>query len=700
MARRTKKAAKAAKKAGAAIAVTRLNQSWILKKGGPKLEEVSKKLGLVKEEPTPLFTVTGKGTDASESGRRLLCENRWKDMFKFFLLIGDYESALLAGRDTCPDTPPPIKPSSICAYLSYKSLEPGEPLRDPQTDVPIVDVNKEEVLALGDWNCPTNIETFQASINTLHGLYSHLSGEYKPVCKFCVHETEQNIKKARYTACDRHTSGACVRAMGDPMTTKLVTDHFKKCRLVCGLKHKRKGNVQLKPSEIRKLRAHLLSDSSRFHEGLKIYTMVIVGLSLFLRADELLSMKFDHFVENLQLINPNTGVRALVVEVKGKCDDRVFQLILWANDEFREFCPIRHLLLWIKLSGIKSGFLFPPSDIVRVADITHPMGYDQFLGIMKDLITTKLDREGPNSIFGTHVLRKTGYLFAIWGVIKMQAGGLRGEAFPLLFLAAIMKSARHKSIRNAQTYAKDSFSLHNWVSIANEGTNMDRADDVSVWKDIHIEVEDTFVSSAVSSRKFQGTLDKVAAWWFGEFLNLEMSPHAKEHEFLKLVFSARVEESEEVEFQQILNSANLSVLQLEKVHKYLSNLKQVFVLPAPATNPTEVTQQPVEEVNFLPAKKRRKHGTNDLEARHAIRSMPTNKQKAHALYKLFEEAKCVDGSDLTNSAKSFVSATLKPYGSCMELCYAGDIDKFSSQHKIVTSKKHICSGCKARTEKN
>jgi hypothetical protein len=68
------------------------------------------------------------------------------------------------------------------------------------------------------------------------------------------------------------------------------------------------------------------------------------------------------------------------------------------------------------------------------------------------------------NVLGTHTLRKTGYLFATWGVLKYSSlyNNMRimnqGQSdapklhVPMLSFANILESARHKSVQNAMTY--------------------------------------------------------------------------------------------------------------------------------------------------------------------------------------------------------------------------------------------------------
>jgi hypothetical protein len=43
----------------------------------------------------------------------------------------------------------------------------------------------------------------------------------------------------------------------------------------------------------------------------------------------------------------------------GKADPAPVPLYIWADDVHPQFCPVRHFLTWIALSGITSGAFFP-----------------------------------------------------------------------------------------------------------------------------------------------------------------------------------------------------------------------------------------------------------------------------------------------------------------------------------------------------
>ena len=64
-----------------------------------------------------------------------------------------------------------------------------------------------------------------------------------------------------------------------------------------------------------------------------------------------------------QVVNPDS-VCSLAGEAQGKQDDHPVRLVLHIDKEYPEFCPVRHLLWYLKVFNIKSGYLFSPADVL------------------------------------------------------------------------------------------------------------------------------------------------------------------------------------------------------------------------------------------------------------------------------------------------------------------------------------------------
>jgi hypothetical protein len=132
------------------------------------------------------------------------------------------------------------------------------------------------------------------------------------------------------------------------------------------------------------LRAHLLSANTKWN--LQVWTMIILGVSLFLRMDELSKIKVEDILHDLTIANSN-GVEGVILKVKGKRDVREVSLILWRNRVCSSLCPVTALRYWLKYTGIKTGYIFPPHGTHFPAEdsITH-ISYVSFYQTLKRLL--------------------------------------------------------------------------------------------------------------------------------------------------------------------------------------------------------------------------------------------------------------------------------------------------------------------------
>jgi len=134
------------------------------------------------------------------------------------------------------------------------------------------------------------------------------------------------------------------------------------------------------------------------------------------------------------------------------------------------------LLVYIYATGIKEGPLFPnhaklseigmeESRFDGIVKQDEVIGYETYQNRYKHLCNTIINRE---SRFGSHSNRKTGYLLAVWG------GG---------HIEAIMSSARHKTLKNAQKYKRDAeYMLH-----VARGNDLDIDSILPKWRPVLVE---------------------------------------------------------------------------------------------------------------------------------------------------------------------------------------------------------------------
>jgi hypothetical protein len=152
-------------------------------------------------------------------------------------------------------------------------------LTDRMTGLAVHDVMGKVVYCEGAWNCGTNIDKFRASIIALYSLYPDLRGAYVPECKECVEMSTFNRTEATYMPCPYHTTGARVRTLGNSYENADVEKHGKAMKVRLS-DYVTRGNIQLMPSEVRRLRTILLSENSL--RGLQFWVMIILGIKMYL----------------------------------------------------------------------------------------------------------------------------------------------------------------------------------------------------------------------------------------------------------------------------------------------------------------------------------------------------------------------------------------------------------------------------------
>ena len=501
-------------------ALSSLLNDEIKQRGADGIEKFIRDHGLDAENPIRRLI---PGENGINEGTIADYCRRWAELKQFFILIGDYQSACLCDRVNCPSNPYPIKPESLCMYFSWKFGEKDELLTTyGSTDVQL-DILGRAIMCENTWNAPTNLNKARAAVMALHNMYPGiLDGKFQNACDKCQNANggKGQLQPGQFgvwQSCMTHAGHPLIRPIGNVVTSPIVENHISYLKDEHA-DYEKKGATQLLPGEIRTLRNYLIGSGDLFN--IQIYVMILLGIKLFLRADELLSLKLEDIVPRHCIIDGDTKcVSALCFRIKGKTDVSAAELMLFADDEYPEFCPVRHLLVYLHLLNFKGGYLFPTEKEYTTSSsktFAGHMEYSSWLSIMKNLMTKVLHRdEKTQSVsVGTHTLRKTGYLFAIWGVISKQTN----HDVAQLNLADIMKGARHKSLNNAQTYSKDCGTL--WECVLREKKESLHA--VSKWRPIHVEQTASMNAIITDSVRWQKPIDQLSAWYVRDILGIQV----------------------------------------------------------------------------------------------------------------------------------------------------------------------------------
>lgn len=596
----------------------------IIAAGRVQLNTLIERLELPKAPPEAPFDPFAMPTCKLAECTKREYKYKWTEMMKFFYLIGDYQSAMLVDRENCPVNPLPFKPSSLALYLNYRCGIPGSALCDekglPKTDInnnPILilgGLNSPSALysirsavnflhetaypqtCAGPYksNCP-DCEALNLSLgNQIQGENEHSSwGAHHssppnttpypmPQQQDPEHTAEEEIAAMDFQdedfleaedanlrgsishslgifrSCIAHANNPHLRSSGNVLYHPQVKHHYSGWLKQLSRTHVVRGCGQLYPSEIRAIRDYLLARGDPV--SLRTLVMIILGINLFLRADEIVTLSMEDFVDSyypkgkknmngpgngkdvlkrFQVLHKN-NVEALCVEIQGKSDHTPVRLILFSNDEYPEFCPVRHLLWYLKVFRIKGGYIFPEDKSLitfwedgRRHDWSPDkrIAYTPFLRLVSSLVQDVCKRDISMFTVGTHICRKTAYLFAVWGFMNgLSLGSYSNFLIPHMYLAQIMRSARHSTVNNANTYQRDSSTIFELVKRERSDAN----NRVGVFQSIFLE-PGTYGSGLTPSAQWQRPLPELVDWWYTDCVCMDTSRLVRPVELLHFV---------------------------------------------------------------------------------------------------------------------------------------------------------------------
>ena len=119
-------------------------------------------------------------------------------------------------------------------------------------------------------------------------------------------------------------------------------------------------------------------------------------------------MTAEYFIPEQFVFDAARNIMGMCLKVFGKSDKDWVTLMLWTDDECPEFCPVCLLLVYIYVSKIKGGFLFPskvelnnpPSDGIFVTQVSYSVMRERVASLVKDV----LGLSGESFKVGLHLL--------------------------------------------------------------------------------------------------------------------------------------------------------------------------------------------------------------------------------------------------------------------------------------------------------
>jgi len=494
------------------------------------LEEVKKlieKLGLDTKSDKIVIKGSNKranemGNDAADKSTITRYECFWKQLLDFCIVLGDYHSAIILARDLCPADPWAVKVETAISFLHFRVLDKGSTLLHPATRLPVLNKYNQELLCLGDWKSESGVVLYKSSLTKLHSHYKTTQGRYQEVCPAC---RAVGLEDALWNkTCSQHINQGChYSRRGSP--TEDETFKVKHKQIV---KHVKEANNQratyaLLPHQMRDILDFCIAHNSLY--WFMIWTIMLVGTKGFLRIEEDLDVEVERFQTDYFVVKENS-IPALAMWVYGKSDQEKITLVLWDDLECPEFAPTRVIFLWLKLSGIKSGKLFPPKAFLQQGTATNSsesIAYDDVISEIKFLVhhVLKVDPEKikEKHIVGTHILKKTAHLFAFWGFNREYGDQMNAtQSMTSLDEADVQQSARHsKKSRQTSTYLADAGVL---FKLCKELYPNDPRHKVGRFHSIRIETHHQYDALNMASKPYARPLLQLADWYVHDLLGI------------------------------------------------------------------------------------------------------------------------------------------------------------------------------------
>lgn len=386
----------------------------------------------------------------------------WSGIKIFSILIGDYHSAIICDQSVCPGDPFPISLLTARLYLRYKVFSKVITLTHPDNNSDMVWVtgpDKNKVIKCkGSWTSVSTVTIYKSALSKLHKNNVMTSGPYSDVCQQCL--------KNEINGCRGHRGNPLLRLKGNVTTSEKFKLCVKDINRYIEQHYELRATYAFLPNQLRQIRAYLISQNKVEH--LMLWVMLLFSISQGLRFDELVSLTYEQFLSRYFSVE-DTHVDSLVFCVNGKRDVGDVNLAIWNDHYCPEFCPVRLILLWVRLNNIKSGFMFPSLEELnnenRISDEPFKTFYS-YANILKDVKYLCYDvlaiKYSPKRIIGTHCGRKTKLLFSSWGNFQdrfTKKRALRCASSDGLFAPSLLKDLRHKNIISTMAYLMNSETL-------------------------------------------------------------------------------------------------------------------------------------------------------------------------------------------------------------------------------------------------
>ena len=688
------------------------------KSGLTAIEARIRELGLDTASPKVVIQGSDKrnqklGTDSAEISTIGRYEGIWSQMLDFCIELGDYDSAIILARDLCPKNPWSVSASTAISFMRFRVLQEGTPLVHHETGAPVTNAKGEQFKCRGDWTSVSTVQLISSGLSKLHAHYKTTTGDYSEACDACRRVPLEAAVKG--TTCPDHIGKSHYYRRGCPTKDSTYKDKHKQMMKHVKDVYDSRATFAFLPHQLRDILDYCVATNSNYY--LMIWTILIVGVKQFLRIEEDLAIEMERFQQDYFVVT-ESNVDALAMWVFGKNENEKITLVAWDDEECPEFSPVRAILLWIRVSGITGGKLFPCKEQL-LARCTHPtvaIAYDDILDELKHLVTNVLGLDMTNPkmkrfIIGTHMLKKTAHLLAFWGFNRNYG---TTQMTPM-DEANVQQSARHSNkSRQTSTYLSDAGTL---MLLCKKLHPDDPRHKVGEFQSIRIETHPQYEALNLKSKPYAKPLVELAKWYVHEKLGIatEVLPGMSIPQLWRMAMDFTPDLSCEQNYLEALKQhlppavykatvADINKSTESRVSLALSRYAEVNNLATNASVAHALLPVGLHLATPSPSSgsnKRRKHDQDEIvvckrdwKQEAAKRNLPKAKL-LDICEKAIEEivAEKEKAKILTDPLKTWAYRAAKVLD-CLKSCHADDKTAFLEAHPNFTISKFTCSNTK------
>ena len=648
-----------------------------------------------------------------------------KGMLEFCQLVGDVRSMLMMHKDVKAGMYPSIEPGTIANFAAYKFGTKGSTLCNMKGQI-VKDANGHLIECSGKWKDPKNYEQFLATMSMVHKNHGQ-EGPFQPACSNCY---ETYFTKNEKKGCTHHRYNPHLMNCGNPRHSMLMQDSVKKFK---NHEHIVKSDTALSPIELKRLFDYLFSTWNVYK--LQFWVMVLISVHLFLRGDETVDVGFFSIVADLCTYNDNGTISSLMVEIYGKIEKKnkkPVMLVLYTCNSHPWLCPVRFLLLHVRVVGHQSGYMFAScndlkhmhdqtslsavSEISQSRNMKNSIGKETFMTDTTYYVGLILNRNGK---IGLHIWRNTACLLA------QLSKGNPDE---------IRKSARHKSYKSYSRYEKDNVTVLKLLEISTE--HADLLSLVPKWNSIYVDNREnsSIISSLIGNQRkdmfkslkhqsdyFYAKILKIESRKLSDLLKPTLEYNAQVTPFKTIIsllepFDVSIKspllkaisdyKNEAVEkalmcvpenYVMSSDTSSFSMVNFnassktnQNSHETLDNAILTLSSTAQSSKITHINAKSNDNCKSVIVSKNKDLGKNDLENRHYLKKLK-GREKVSVMFSIKTEYEICDKKNLTDKAKSFVRQGLKPFLNCFEGCCKNDVSMFLKDHdEKINHAKFLC----------